>query len=226
MEICNLADEKKMSECVKKSAQVLRTGGVILFPTDTLYGLGADAFSDEAVEKIYAIKGRDEHKPIHAIASDIAMMEEYAEVPDVAHALAKEFIPGALTLILKKQDGVEAGIARGISTIGFRIPNNPFCLKLAKEFGKPFTATSANASGQKPERNVKAILQQLGGFSHSNILQNVRMREIMLVVDAGELPECQPSTVVDCSGKEPVILREGAIPPAEIWNLLGSEFQD
>jgi len=216
MEICNLTDKKEVTECVKKSAQILRTGGVILFPTDTLYGLGADALSDEAVEKIYTIKGRDERKPMHAVASDIAMIERYAEVPDMARALAKELMPGALTLILKKREGIETGIARGIATIGFRIPNNPFCLELAKEFGRPFTVTSANKSGVKPEFSTKAILQQL---------QEGR-EKINLAIEAGELPEREPSTVVDLSGKEPVILREGAIPPADIWNLLGSEFQD
>jgi len=217
--------------CVKKAIKELRAGGVVIYPTDTIYGLGADALSDEAVEKIYQIKVRDEQKTIHAIVADIAMMEKYAEVSDMANMLIKEFLPGPLTLILKKREGVDTGIGRlpgqgGINTIGIRIPNNPFCLALAKEFGKPITATSANLSGQKTERNIKAILEQLRDNSHSNILQNVRMTNVDLAVDAGELPERQPSTVVDVSGHEPVILREGAISASEIWNILGTEFQD
>ncbi|MDO8561398.1 MAG: L-threonylcarbamoyladenylate synthase [bacterium] len=216
---------------IHEAVEILRAGGVILFPTDTQYGLGADALSDDAVEKIYAIKGRDERKPIHCIVSDVAMMEKYAEVPDMARMLAGEFLPGGLTLILKKREGIETGIAHGISTIGIRIPNNQFCMKLAKEFGRPFTATSANVSGQKTEHTVEAILEQFGpNNSYSNVLKNIRIRKeempIDLVVDAGELPDSQPSTVVDLSGKEPVILREGAIPAADIWNLLGTEFQD
>ena len=209
MQIIKVGDKS----CIKKALAALSAGGVILFPTDTLYGFGADALSDEAVEKIYKIKGRDERKPMHAVASDIAMMEEYAGVPDMARMLAKEFMPGALTLILRKRDGINTGIAHGIPTIGFRIPNNPFCLKLAKEFGRPFTATSANRSGEKPECNARTILEQLGEGRN----------KIDLFIDAGELPECQPSTVVDCSGKEPIILREGAIPASDIWNAIRGE---
>src|SRR3989344_8571180 len=122
MEVLRL-DSIGLVACANQSAQVLRAGGVVLFPTDTLYGLGADALSDEAVEKIYTIKGRDERKPMHAVASDIAMIERYAEVPDMARALAKELMPGALTLIFKKREGVETGNARGIATNGFRNPH-------------------------------------------------------------------------------------------------------
>lgn len=222
MEVLNLK-KQGTAACVKAAIKKLRVGGVVVYPTDTLYGLGADALSNEAVSKVYTIKGRDERKPIHAIVADMAMMEKYAEVPDMARMLAKEFLPGPLTLILKKREGVETGIARKIGTIGIRIPNNPFCRALAKKFGKPITTTSANRSGRKTEHTVKAIAEQLGGGSHSNILQNVRMRNIDLVIDAGELPEKQPSTVVDLTGNEPIILREGAISVADIWNALRTE---
>lgn len=228
MEVLNLK-KQGMAACVRDAIKALRSGGIILYPTDTLYGLGADALSDKAVGKIYKIKGRDERKPIHAIVADIKMIEKYAELNDMARMLAKEFLPGPLTLILKKKAGIKTGIAKGITKIGFRVPDNAFCLALAKKFGKPFTTTSANRSGVKTERTVKAILEQLGNESHSNVLQNVRMRKgvsISVVIDAGALPERLPSTVVDLSGKEPVILREGAIPAADIWNLLGTEFQD
>src|SRR3989338_5762363 len=103
MEFCKTAD----TSCIEKATLVLREGGVIIYPTDTLYGLGADALSDSAVEKIYAIKGRDERKPIHAIVADVAMMEKYAEVSDMANMLIKKFLPGTLTLILKKREGVD-----------------------------------------------------------------------------------------------------------------------
>ena len=233
MEMLNLK-KHGINACVKSSVKELRADGVILYPTDTLYGLGADALSDKAVSKVYAIKGRDEQKPIHAIVADIKMMEKYADVPDMARMLAKEFLPGPLTLILKKKAGVKTGIAKGVSKIGFRVPDNKFCLALAKKFGKPITTTSANKSGRKTERTVKAILKQLGvNNSYASVLpacaeasggrQNVRMRNIDLAVDAGELPERQPSTVVDLSGKEPIILREGAIPAADIWNAVRAE---
>jgi L-threonylcarbamoyladenylate synthase len=199
--------------CVSASTETLRNGGVILFPTDTLYGLGADAFSDEAVDRIYAIKGRDEKKPIHCIVSDIAMAEEYAEVTNDARLLFERLLPGGLTVILKKRDSVNGGIARTIDTIGIRIPNNDFCIQLAKKFDKPFTATSANIAGLQPQRSLSAILGQLGDA----------YKDIDILVDAGELPRSAPSTVVDLSNEEPSILREGAIPTDEVWNVIRSE---
>lgn len=178
---------------------------MIVYPTDTLYGLGADAFSDEAVANVCAIKGRDERKPIHCVVADLAMAQRFAEVNDAARHLAKRFLPGPLTLVLKKNPNADSGIARTIGTIGIRIPNNGFCLALAKQFG-PYTATSANLAGAENLRDVHAILRQLGAHAGT----------IDLVVDAGELPERKPSTVVDVSSGEVKILREGAVPATDI----------
>jgi L-threonylcarbamoyladenylate synthase len=186
---------------------------VILFPTDTLYGLGADAFSDEAVDKIYAIKGRDEKKPMHCIVADIEAAQQYAEVSDDARLLAQQFFPGALTLIMKKKSAVAGGIARGMTTLGIRVPKNDFCLTLARAYTRPFTATSANMSGHESPRSVDAILAQLGPLADA----------IDLIIDAGELTTVKPSTVVDLSSVEPYILREGAIDVADIWNTLRAE---
>lgn len=186
---------------IGKAAEVLRSGGVILYPTDTLYGLGADALSDEAVAKIYEIKGRDEKKPIHAIVSSLEMAAEYGEVNEMALALTSAYMPGPLTLILKKKPECQTGILKDIDTFGFRMPNNGFCLDLAREFGRPYTTTSANLAGAQPEHSPEKIIAQLGERAHL----------IDLVVDAGELPERLPSTVVDVSSGEMRVLREGAI---------------
>jgi len=202
-----------LNTAVEKAAQVLEANGVVLYPTDTLYGLGADAFSDEAVDKIYAVKGRDEKKPIHCIVADVAMAEEYAEMTDDARLLFERLTLGGLTIILKKKNGVEGGIARGIETIGIRIPKSDFCLQLAQKFGRPFTATSANISGLAPERLLEKILTQLG----------ISAEHIDLVVDGGEMGAQAPSTVVDLSGEEPAILREGAVPAADVWNTIRAE---
>ena len=184
-----------------RAAQIMASGGVVLYPTDTVYGLGADALSDEAVAKIYAIKGRDEKKPIHAIVADMTMAERYGEVNDLALKLAKTFLPGPLTLILKKKEGIETGIARGIGTFGIRIPGNTFCVELAHAFGHPYTTTSANVSGVAPGRSVDDIIDQF----------EERAKLIDLAIDAGKLPQLKPSTIVDVSGDRMVILREGAI---------------
>jgi L-threonylcarbamoyladenylate synthase len=189
-----------------RAAGVLRRGGVIIYPTDTLYGLGADAFSDEAVARVCEIKGRESGKPIHCIVADIAMAEEYAEFNDAARKLAEKFLPGALTLVLKKKKGIEGGIARGMDTIGIRIPDDEFCIELARTFGKPITTTSANVAGAAPERTIEKILAQLGEAA----------RDIDLVVDAGMSPEQPPSTVVTVVSGMPSVLREGAIPTSKI----------
>lgn len=206
-----------LETCAARAADVLRAGGVVLYPTDTLYGLGADIFSDAAVDTIYAIKGRDERKPIHCIVADIEMAKKYGEFDEIALLLAKEFWPGALTLVLKKKQGIDTGIGRGTKTIGIRIPNNEFCLALARRFGKPYTTTSANISGETPQRSVAAILAQL---EHTHIPKYVGM--IDLIVDAGKLPRREASTVVDLCGARPVILREGAVPSEEIREFVGT----
>jgi L-threonylcarbamoyladenylate synthase len=200
MEIISAEDP----QAVAKAAEVLRSGGVILYPTDTLYGLGADATSTEAIAKIYAIKGRDEKKPLHAIVSDIHMANEYGEVNEKAFALACAYLPGPLTLILRKR--ADIAMSKDRDEFAIRIPDNRFCIELAKAFGKPYTTTSANLSGEATGRSVSAILDQLGE----------RASLIDLVIDAGELPERKPSTIVNIRTGEPVIEREGAISSSEL----------
>lgn len=201
MRIVPVSDPTVIAEAVA----VLRAGGVILYPTDTLYGLGADALSDSALAKVRAIKGREEKKPIHAIVSDLHMAAEYGEVNEMALALASAYMPGPLTLILKKKEGIETGIMKGMKTVGIRMPNNQFCLDLARLFGRPYTTTSANLSGMPPERSPDKILTQLGEQAEC----------IDLVIDAGDPPaggaERLPSTIVDVSSGEAKVLREGAI---------------
>lgn len=202
MQALNVTDK----DAIDCAVDVLRAGGIILYPTDTLYGFGGDALSNEVVEKIQRIKGRDEKKPIHAIVADMEMAGRYGEIHETARQLAGKFLPGPLTLILKKKKGIDTGIAKGMETFGIRIPDNRFCLDLAHEFGKPYTTTSANLAGQETERSVEAILAQLG--EKANLID--------LVIDAGELPERMPSTVVDVSSGEVRILREGAIPVQDL----------
>lgn len=195
-------------QAVETAANVLKKGGIILYPTDTLYGLGVDALSDEAVSKLYRIKARDERKPVHAIVSDLDMAARYAYVDDVARKLAKKFLPGPMSLILKKRADVATGIAKHMETFGIRIPKQQFCLELARAFGRPITTTSANLSGHTPMRTVRGILSQIGE------------QHIDVAIDAGEIEASVPSTIVDLSGERPVILREGAIAAHDIWEEL------
>lgn len=206
MEVLSLASQN-IEKVAEKAIAVLERGGVILYPTDTLYGLGADALCTEAVQKIYAIKGRDPAKPIHALIPDSEYMKTVGSVSPEAEKLAAHFFPGPLTLILPKHPHLTQGIATNIATIGVRIPHHPFCHALSHMFGKPITATSANQSGLPSFYTTEEILAQLGE----------KAQYIDLVIDAGTLPPSPPSTIVDVSSYTPRILREGAIPKEAIY---------
>ncbi len=198
-----------ISDCATKTSKILRAGGVVLYPTDTLYGLGVDAFSDEAVAKIYAIKGRDETKPIHAIVPDLQMANRYGIIDELVEKLTTKLPKGKITFIVRKRRTVTTGIGRDISTFGFRIPDNQFCIELLKAYGAPITATSANRAGEKPEASVTAILKQLRKNADN----------IDLIIDAGNPPaggSDRASSVIDLSAEVPRIVREGAILAPEI----------
>lgn len=199
-------------EAAEKAAAVIDRGGVVLYPTETLYGLGADATSDEAVKKLYAIKGRPEGKPIHALVSDESMASRYGEVSSDARLLMQR-VRGPLSLIVKKKDARAGGIMRGIDTFGFRQASHPFCVALVRAFNGPVTTTSANRAGTLPYRSVPEILEQLGDGA----------RGIDLVIDAGELPQSLASSIVDLSSGQLEILREGAVPASEILAAVGKE---
>ncbi len=205
MEIIRLT-EGGIKAAARSAAAILADGGIVLYPTDTLYGLGADAFSDDAVAKIYSIKGRNESKPIHAIVVDLAMAAEYGEIDDRIRRLVETLPRGKVTLVVKKKAQFDSGITRGSSTLGFRVPDNDFCIAMLRAFGKPVTATSANTSGAASPRRIPDILAQLGD----------RTSFISLVIDAGDLPASAPSTVLDLSGDTPRILREGAVTASEV----------
>ena len=185
---------------------ILQNGGILLYPTDTLYGLGVDALNLEALKKLRELKGREEKKAISVIVADLDMAREYAEVTPLAEKLAEKFLPGKLTLVLKAKDSLPDELTAGTGTVGIRIPNHLICLKLARELGHPFTATSANVSDEKPKNAVPDILAQFGE----------RASMIAKIIDTGELVESPPSTVVDARGAKPLIVREGAIPREKI----------
>ncbi len=196
-------------EVAQRAAGVLRAGGVVLYPTDTLYGLGSDALSDEAVAKIYAIKGRHDHKPMHAIVADIAMAERFGEVDGRVRGMLQRLPPGKVSLVVRKK-AMNSGITKGSATFGFRIPDHALCIAMARQFGGPITATSANTADAEPQRTIDAILEQLGDAGSS----------IDLVIDAGKLPKREPSSVVELTATDLIVLREGAVPAADIRSAL------
>ena len=198
---------------------MLGKGAIVLYPTDTLYGLGVDATNPEAVLRLKKLKGRPvsaglrrgegRAKPISIMVADMAMAEKYAVVTPLAKKLAEKLLPGKLTIVLDAKSTLPEELTAGTGTVGIRIPNHPIALQLVREFGKPITATSANVSDMPPERSPEKILAQFGK----------RADLIYQIIDAGELPESLPSTVVDARGEAPKIIRESAISKEKILSM-------
>lgn len=199
MELITLTDEN-LYEAAEKAASVLRRGGVVLFPTDTLYGLAADAGNAQAIERIRRIKAREAKKPISIVVPGPEALHEYAHMDEVSQALADRHLPGALTLVVPAKETVHASILLN-DAIGVRVPNHPFTNALSKLFGRAFTATSANLSRHLTPDNVPGILEQLRD----------KLSHVDLVVDAGTLSSKEPSTVVLVRDGTYYVIREGAI---------------
>ena len=178
-------------------------GGVIAFPTDTVYGLGADAFNSTAVERIYEIKNRPKHRQLPLLIADVERLITLADpIPEIAWLLARRFWPGGLTLVLPKTDSLPVYLASG-PTIAVRVPDHPACLALIQHLGNPIIGTSANISGQPAVLTAEEVGQQLGG-------------KIDFIIDGGKCPGGKESTVVDVTHESPTILRQGIIPSHEI----------
>lgn len=192
-----------LQEQVKKGVKILKAGGIVAFPTDTVYGLGADAFNSKAVERIYEVKNRPRHMPFPLLISGMSQISTIAApASQVALFLAKHFWPGGLTLILLKTASLPTYLANQ-STIAVRIPNHPIPLALIQGLGKPIIGTSANISGKLNNLTISKVKQQLGD-------------KVDLIIDGGKCPNGSESTIVDITGEMPAILRQGIIPKHEI----------
>ena len=194
-----MADLQKQ---IDKGIQILKQGGVIVFPTDTVYGLGADAFNSNAVKRIYDIKKRPKHLPLPLLIGDIKQLDILAEpLPEIALFLARRFWPGGLTLVVPKLKRLPGYL--GKTSVAVRIPAHPVCLALIQAINNPTIGTSANISGRPSVLTAGEVRRQLGN-------------EVDLIIDGGRCPGGGESTVVDVTGGEVVILRQGIIPEDEI----------
>ena len=180
----------------------LKKGGIIVYPTETCYGLGVDATNQEAVNKLISYKTFRNDKPISIAVCCREMAEEYVILNNTAKNLYKEYLPGPFTIVSKGKGKVALGVESETKTLGIRIPKYDFILELLKKYGKPITATSANASCKKTP------------YSIEDILSNTTSKQqglISLVLDAGTLPKNDPSTVIDTSLDDVNVLRQGDI---------------
>ena len=188
----------KDPESPKKAALILKRGGVIVYPTETLYGIGAFASINDSVERIFDIKGRPHGKPIPILVRDIDMLSEIAEVTELALSLASRFWPGALTLILKQKADLPELITCGTEKIAVRVSANPFIQGLFELINDPLTSTSANISGGANLTDLGELFETFNG-------------KVDLIVDSGKIPESRGSTIVDLTLDTPQILREGDV---------------
>ncbi len=200
----------KVSEkTIGEAIEVLKSGGLVIFPSDTVYGLLVDATNDKAVEKLTTFKSRPAGKPISVFVNE-KLLEEVIEIGEKQRQILESLLPGPFTVILKSKRYTSNLLESEKGTLGIRIPDYKLINDLVEKFGKPITATSANISGRAPYHSVESLLKQLS--------ENKRQL-IDLVVDAGKLPRNKPSTIVDLTTPQIRILRRGDIVFKEVQTL-------
>ncbi len=180
---------------INQAVEILKSGGIIVYPTDTIYGLGCDIFNKKAVEKIYQVKRRDKKKPFSIICPDIKTIAQFAIIPDYAFQILKKNLPGPFTFILKAKNRMPRSVLSKNHAVGVRIPNNKICLELVGQFGSPIITTSLNISGEKVLTSPDQLSKEM-------------LNKIDLIIDAGTLAD-MPSTILDLSGDSPIIIRNG-----------------
>jgi L-threonylcarbamoyladenylate synthase len=198
-------------ENLSAAVQVLKGGDVIVFPTETLYGLGADALNDAAVEKVFQLKGRDPRNPIPVLVADQEMLHTLVtKIPTVAQKLMDRYWPGPLTLVLPGRKNIPKPLCNPTGGIAVRISSQPIAALLIKGLGRPLTATSANPSGKEPARTLQEAKTYFAD-------------RVELFVDGGTLTSKSGSTVVEVIEDNVKVVREGEISASELQRFLGLE---
>jgi len=194
---------------IEEGISILKQGGLVAFPTDTVYGLGACVYIQQAVEQLYQVKQRPRSMALPLLLADTSQISEVAEpVPEVAWLLINNFLPGALTLVLPKSNSVPDIITAGENTVAIRIPAHPVPVALVEGLGAPIVGTSANLSGKPSSLTADEVYSQFGD-------------KVDLVIDGGRCPGGKESTIIDVTGETPIILREGAISGEELKQVCG-----
>ncbi len=189
---------------IRKAAAILRGGGLVAFPTETVYGLGADAENEMAMRALFAAKGRPADHPVIVHLADATLVDEFAaEVPEAARKLAAAFWPGPMTLVLQRSKRISNLVTGGLDTVGLRVPAHPVTRALLKEFDGPIAAPSANRFGRVSCTRAEHVVSELGD-------------RVGLILDGGQCDIGLESTIIDVSGKQPAILRPGAVTAEQI----------
>ena len=197
MKILKIDANNPEKDKIKAAVSVLKRAGTVVYPTDTVYGIGANIFDAEAVQKVYQVKKRSPLKPISTCVSKIEDIHKIAHMDKDTEKMIEKILPGPFTVILKKKESVPSILTSGGEKIGVRIPDSKVCMELASAF--PITTTSANISGEKIPESLDGILKQLDGG-------------VDLILDAGVCKHGIHSTVIDMTDS-PKIVRKGAVMP-------------
>ncbi|MBP3338618.1 MAG: threonylcarbamoyl-AMP synthase [Lachnospiraceae bacterium] len=199
---------------MKEAGDIIKEGGLVAFPTETVYGLGANALDTDAAKKIYEAKGRPSDNPLIAHIADKEQVYVLAKnVSEEAEKLMEKFWPGPLTLIFEKQDIVPSGVTGGLNTVAIRMPDNQIALKLIRSAGVPIAAPSANSSGRPSPTLAGHVMEDMDG-------------RIDMVIDGGQVDIGIESTIVDMSGEKPMILRPGFITKPMLEEVVGEVLVD
>lgn len=198
---------KPTEENLIRAGEMIRAGELVAFPTETVYGLGADGLNEQARKKIYSAKGRPSDKPLTLHVANLEQVERVAKISLLAEKLFEKFCPGPLTIILQKSENLPDFVTDGKKNVGIRFPDNEIALNLIKISNCPIAAPSANISGQAPPKNAQEVLKNLSGF-------------VPIILDGGECKFGVSSTIIDISDDAPKILRVGAISPELIEEFL------
>jgi len=203
--VVHIDQDNPSAEAINLAATVLRGGGIVVFPTETVYGIGASADSCIGPQEIIDIKARSKNKPLPWLVEDVKALESYGvEVPEYAHSIAEKFWPGALTIVVKAADVVAPEFRDDRGTVALRCPDHEVVMELIQASGGPIITTSANTAGLPPA----------GSFDE---LEARIIASADLTLDGGETRHGVASTVVDCTGAEPVVTREGAITADAVY---------
>lgn len=203
------AQNENKQDSIKTAAEILRNGGLVAIPTETVYGLAANALDPVAVEKIFQAKGRPQDNPLIVHIPDISWLEKYAEdIPEQAYRLAEAYWPGPMTIVLKKKSIIPSVVAAGLDTVGIRFPSNPIAREIIRAAGVPLAAPSANLSGKPSPTEALHVYNDLNG-------------KIDAVVDGGPCGVGVESTVITLCDGTPRILRPGGITPEQMRKVIG-----
>ena len=195
--IYNWQEEIKKEE-LENTIEIIKKGGIVIFPTDTVYGIASNIDDEKAISNLFELKGRNDNKPICVLTSSVNKIEKVAYIKNKELELITKYMPGALTIILDKKEDISNRLTSNLQTIGVRIPNNEIALNILKYIEKPLATTSANLSGNQPATKLEELVDEFNG-------------KVDIIIDGGITDLKQSSTIIKVENNEIKVLREGTV---------------